>query len=198
MSRLRRVDQHGLIDLRGLLVIPNYTDLGFLPPFFGDARSMGDQSPYAMTAREFVNRFGTTPERRQLTSGFLNYRQKLRDMGLRDGFQWIDGSFVEDSEANRGRPPADLDVVTFAAILSLRSNHAELVECLRVNAVLFCRDSLRANYGCDAYYVDTTSLSPAGLVASAAYWCNLFGHDRKDALWKGFVRIDLNDDSVVL
>ncbi|WP_414675231.1 DUF6932 family protein [Luteibacter sp.] len=107
-------------------------------------------------------------------------------------------SFVEDSETQRGCPPADVDVVTFAPILSLRSDHTELVECLRVNAPLFCHDSVRATYGCDAYYVDTASLSPARLVASAAYWCNVFGHDRKKARWKGFVRIDLSDDSVVL
>jgi hypothetical protein len=34
-------------------------------------------------------------------------------VGIVEGFQWIDGSFIEDAEKSRGRPPADIDIITF-------------------------------------------------------------------------------------
>jgi len=39
------------------------------------------------------------------------YRAALRDLGL-NGVQWINGSFCEDVERTRGRPPGDIDLVS--------------------------------------------------------------------------------------
>ena len=40
---------------------------------------------------EVFARFGSTPERKAILVGLLGYRQALRDRGLIEGFQWIDG-----------------------------------------------------------------------------------------------------------
>jgi hypothetical protein len=63
---------------------------------------------------EVVLRYGVTAERAAILTGLLDYRAALRNVGIMDGFQWLDGSFVEDVEAIRSRPPSDIDVVTFA------------------------------------------------------------------------------------
>jgi hypothetical protein len=174
-------------------VIPEFSRYGKLPPYVGRADSFGDRSPYPTTMREFVARFGTSPDRCELLRHFLAYRRALWEVGLRGGFQWVNGSFVEDSERVRCRSPSDLDVVTFAPILSLSEDHAVIASCMKENVALFTHDSVKSAYRCDAYFVDTSLLSTERIVASAAYWCSLFGHDR-DKVWKGFVRIDLADD----
>jgi hypothetical protein len=154
---------------------------------------MEDRSPYPTTATELVARFGTTPERRKLLCGLLAYRRALTKFGLREGFQWFDGSFVEDSERKRGRPPADLDVVTFAPVLSSHATNEQLIDALREHAPLFISREVRAAYHCDAYLVDT-GMSPARIVASASYWISLFGRQRGKPCWKGMLQLDLIDD----
>ena len=64
-------------------------------------------SPYAATALEVVTTFGDSPERQVILRGWLAHRAAMREAGFRKGFQWLDGSFVEDKQ------PRDLDIVTF-------------------------------------------------------------------------------------
>ena len=71
------------------------------------------RSPYVIALPNFVSRFGHSGKRRELLDGFLRYRALLKQAGLDVGFQWVNGSFVEDVERVRGRPPADVDVVSF-------------------------------------------------------------------------------------
>ncbi|QDE41033.1 hypothetical protein FIV34_18410 [Luteibacter pinisoli] len=112
---------------------------------------------------------------------------------MADGIQWINGSFVEDSESSRGRPPSDIDVVTFASLGKARSTHEQVVQAFRANADLFNNLSVKAAHGCDAYVVDT-ALSTERLIASTGYWANLFGHQRDTCRWKGIVMVKLVDD----
>lgn len=68
-------------------------------------------SPYEATSVELVSRFATSPARIGILTGLLAYRDALRAFGLHEGFQWIDGSFVERLD----REPGDIDIVTFAS-----------------------------------------------------------------------------------
>jgi hypothetical protein len=166
---------------------------GLLPPFVGLATATDNRSPYATTVPELIIRFGTSRRRRELLAGLIAYRKRLRAFGLHDGLQWINGSFVEDSESLRGRPPSDIDVVTFASLGKARSTHEQVVEAFRANAGLFNNLSVKAAHGCDAYFVDT-ALPPDKLIASTGYWANLFGHQRDTCRWKGIVMVKLVDD----
>ena len=72
-----------------------------------------DRSPYRVLPAEFAIKFGTSPQRLRLLSAFLEYRAELHSIGLVRGFQWVNGSFVENSEIRHGLPPngIDLDVL---------------------------------------------------------------------------------------
>ncbi|UPG94013.1 DUF6932 family protein [Luteibacter aegosomatissinici] len=178
-------------------MIPAFTSDGLLPPTSGSRVLPAELSPHATHIVDFIERFGGTLHRRQLLRGFLRYRRELWEFGLRDGFQWIDGSFVEDSEATRGQPPADLDVVTFAPLLASRPCREQLFDALSEKTSLFSSHGVRSTFGCDAYFVDTT-MPPMQLISHASYWLGLFGHQRDTNTWKGILRIDLGDDGDML
>lgn len=125
------------------------------------------------------------------------YRAALRQVGVTAGFQWVDGSFVEDAEALRNRPPADIDVVTFAAPPPGMAAHAFRDS---YPALLDPRQA-KARFGCDAYWVDLGlgAHRPDLLGVPARYWYGLFSHQRASALWKGMLQIELDsDDEVVM
>ena len=71
-----------------------------MPPFLGSTPGAAPSlmSPYDVTASEIVARFGTTPGRREILRGWLDHRAAMRVIGIDKGFQWLDGSFVEDKE----------------------------------------------------------------------------------------------------
>lgn len=79
--------------------IPPYSLDGVLPPFIG-ARGPGDRSdlmsPYKVSVEEIVRFFGTSDERKRILAGWLEYRKDLRAIGITRGYQWLDGSCVED------------------------------------------------------------------------------------------------------
>ena len=93
--------------------IPAFDANNVLPPHAGDPRRREQLSPFPCTTTEFCQRFATTPERLAILDGFLRFRELLVQAGFVSGFQWVDGSFLEDIEAEANRPPNDLDVVTF-------------------------------------------------------------------------------------
>jgi len=91
--------------------IPAFTIDGVLPPYVGPSGPGDDpqaMTPFEATAVEIVTTFGTTDHRRTLLQNWLDHRAAFRALGFSQGFQWIDGSFVED------KVPQDLDVVTFS------------------------------------------------------------------------------------
>ena len=71
-------------------------------------------SPYTVSLSEVIKRHATSEARVRILTGLLDFRADLRAVGINDGLQWLDGSFVEDVEGIRGRAPADMDLVTFA------------------------------------------------------------------------------------
>jgi hypothetical protein len=88
-----------------------WNNRGILNPI--SAPTAMKRSPYIVTLSELVECFATTPARCRILKGFLAYRAALHALGLLEGFQWIDGSFVEEIEVLEERDPNDIDVVTF-------------------------------------------------------------------------------------
>src|SRR5690606_3212200 len=86
---------------------------GVLPPVNPDNPTGPDRSPYQVSLVDLVLRFGTSPKRREILDGLLRFREQLHNLGLVTGFQWLDGSFLEEVELLEQRPPHDIDVVTF-------------------------------------------------------------------------------------
>jgi hypothetical protein len=130
--------------------IPAFTSSGVLPPFVGDTPTDAAQmAPFAVAFSELANRFGSTPRRWALLQGLTAYRAALRATGIAAGFQWVDGSFLEDAETLRGRPPADIDLVTFASLppgVTARDFHDR-------HAGLLDHRQAKQQFGCDAYII---------------------------------------------
>jgi hypothetical protein len=180
-------------------VIPGLNQSGVLPPFIaatGPADPAG-MAPYKTTILEFVLRYSYSPERKTILRGLLDYRKKLRDVGITEGFQWLDGSFVENIELNHKRPPADVDLVTFA--IRPTNDSATWKQLVGGNEELFLPIKAKQQFHCDAYYVDL-NLHPVLLVDRARYWFGLFSHQRDSYLWKGMVQIPIvcNDDEALV
>lgn len=171
-------------------MIPELNQSGVLPPFMPDQgpSDPAGMSPYRSTIDEFVYRYAQSPERITILKGLLKYRKKLRDMGITEGFQWVDGSFVENVEVNRGRPPNDIDVVTFA--LRPTQDHEEWRSLVYGNREFFDPGLCKKAYCCDAYYVDL-NIPPMQIVSNTRYWFGLFSHQRESYLWKGMIEIPI-------
>lgn len=144
---------------------------------------------------EVATRFGGSETRRAILRGLLEYRAAVRAAGFVRGFQWLDGSFLEDVELVRRRPPADVDLVTFAQRPKNYSD-AEWREFVSLHASLFDPQEAKSRYRCDAYFVDL-SLKPELLVSYTRYWFGLFSHQRATNLWKGMLEVPLDSDDLV-
>lgn len=178
-------------------MIPQFSVSGVLPPFTGgDPTNLAGQAPYKVSIEDVVERFSTNLERISILEGFLNYRERMRSIDV-TGYQWLDGSFVEDCESVRGRPPADIDIITFA--YRPMDQQGAFIDASAFSAIsyqhpeLFDPDAAKQTYMCDAYYVDLNQ-KPHSLAASVTYWCNLFSHTRVNSLWKGMLQVKLNVD----
>ena len=167
----------------------DWTEDGFLPgndP--ADAVSLR-RSPYLLSLPEFAYRFGQSAERRGLLSHFLRYRAVLQRAGLSSGLQWVNGSFVEDAERVRGRPPADVDVVSFVYLPAGVSES----ELHRSHRSIFDWDYIRREFSVDGYIVPMDLSAPETVLyalRNAVYWYSVWSHTR-DRQWKGYVELDL-------
>lgn len=162
-----------------------------LPPFVGDDPGMkASMSPYDVTMLALVERFATSIERVAILRGLLSYRRALFQIGLVDGYQWLDGSFVEDVEASRKRAPKDIDLVTFA---SSPADATERMTWFRANTNLFDARKTKQAFMCDAYFVDFRKRADL-LVDDARYWFGLFSHQRGTTLWKGMLKVPMLSD----
>jgi hypothetical protein len=163
-------------------LLPNWNAMGVLPPI-GDAFPMGGaNSPFKVSLKNFVLRFGDTPDRKRILQGFLNYRKALHEHGLVEGFHWINGSFSENVEEREGRSPNDIDVVTFSNIEDSQEEQKALLSLGLVSP-------FSKRFLVDGYFVSLRA-SPENLVSRSIYWYSLWSH-RRDELWKGFVQISL-------
>ena len=100
-------------------MIPTWTIAGVLPPIRpGQLGHSPDRSPYCVSLREVVEEFASSPKRIAILKELLDYRAALHQLGLISGFQWLDGSFMEDVETQESRSPNDVDVVTYFSLPS--------------------------------------------------------------------------------
>jgi len=171
--------------IKAIAAVLPWTASGVLPPVDASDPTSPDRSPYVVTLAEYVQRFGSTPERRLIIDGLLRYRAALHAAGFKAGFQWLNGSFVENVELIEGRPPNDIDVVTFSRPPKAKHKHDldVLVEAL------FNPESTVSAYCVDGYFVDLTT-APKALTTASTYWYSVWSH-RRDLSWKGFIQIDL-------
>lgn len=169
--------------------IPAFTIDGILPPYVGPAGPGGaaeDLSPYVVTAIEIATTLGHTNERRAILRGWLQHRTALRALGFDRGFQWLDGSFVEQKD------PRDLDVVTFLYRPPGIHSGGELAQLLRANLNVFGRPQVKAAYKLDFFPIDLDGSAEA-LVSLSRYFLGLFSHRRGDDVWKGMLQVRLED-----
>lgn len=165
--------------------IPHWTPDGVLPPIDTSNPTSSERSPYVVSLSDFVLRFGSSPERARILDGLLRYRAVLHGAGLVEGFQWLDGSFAEDVEARVGRPPNDVDVVTFyrrPSGVSQRDLAGPLAPLLG--------ETSKTTFHVDGYFADLTQ-DASKLVRTTTYWYSMWSH-RRDEHWKGFVQVDLS------
>lgn len=170
--------------------IPAWNAQGVIPPIDAQRPNAIERSPYPVALTEFILRFSTSGVRCDILRGFLSYRTALHAVGLTQGFQWIDGSFLESIETIEGRQPKDVDVVTFYRLPPGRTQ----ADVYAANPNLFPVDTasqerLKNSFKVDAYMVDLGSASES-LVDRARYWYSMWSH-RRDYTWKGYVQIDL-------
>ena len=163
--------------------IPDWDASGILPASYeGDPAS-----PYAVSLIDLVTRLGETGVRRKLLMGLLDFRAELRDAGLAQGFQWIDGSFAENIEEVENRPPRDIDVVTFSHI---PENYTQETLAPQFPGT-FNHQAIKDTFKIDSYFVFLNQVSPERLIERSMYWNNLWSHRKGDSLWKGYLQVDL-------
>lgn len=175
-------------------MIPAFTLSGVLPPFSGSSPAVrGKESPFQVTMTEIAARLCSTLERETLFRRWVGLRKQLRAVGIEKAVQWIDGSFCEDCERTRGRPPADIDLVTLflrpAAVAADPAWQAFVAK----NKPLFDSEQTKRDYGCDAFYVDV-GLPGFRVYRQITYWHGLFTHQRGSFQWKGILEVQLDSD----
>jgi hypothetical protein len=133
---------------------------------------------------EIIEKLGFSMERLNLIDGLLRYREKIHDLGLTEGFQWINGSFAERVEELRGRPPGDIDVVSFVC-LPVGMAQKDL-------AVHFNHASDKNDFYVDSYFVELGKPCDVRRIRNICYWFAMWSHNR-GYKWKGFLSIPLSE-----
>lgn len=164
-------------------MIPEWTSQGVLPPI----SAVAERSPYRTSLTDLVLRYATSATRNTILQGLVSFRQALHALGLDSGFQWVDGSFVENVELIENRAPHDVDVVTFYYSPGGQTQE----DLLSLAPGLFTPSSTKATYHVDAYFVELNGNTPAVLVGQTTYWHSLWSH-RRNEQWKGYLQVDLS------
>ncbi len=169
--------------------LPDFNIDGVLPPFVGADGPGGlpeDLSPFKVSVLEIVNALSFSEGRKTVLRGWLLHRKALRAIGFNDGFQWIDGSFVE-----KGKEPKDIDVVMFFRRPPNATTPAALARHRQANLAIFSRAQVKAAFHVDFMPIDLQG-TPEVLVDLTRYYTALFSHRRDDFLWKGMLQVPMD------
>ncbi len=169
----------------------------FIDPGAATANPVTPQrTPYVVSILEFAKRFGGTPERRKILRGLLLLRGDLINNGVTDGYQWINGSFVEDVESIRKSPPNDVDVVTFAAW----GDGARQMALVAAIPDLLTHLGSKNTYMVDHYIHPTDQVLSERSAQVVAYWFSMWSNQKTSGRRKGFASVSLNaaDDAAAL
>jgi hypothetical protein len=169
--------------------IPAWTLSGILPPYLGDPRNGVNMAPYSTTLQKVAERFASTRRRFEILQGLLAYRQALANLGIVDGFQWLNGSILEDIEKLENRDPNDIDIVTFFRRPVGARDPIAWGQFTSLNGSIFSPKVNKALYKCDTQYIDLDS-STEDVASLTRFWFGLFSHRRND-VWKGMLNIPL-------
>jgi hypothetical protein len=173
------------------IAIPAWNSYGVLPPVDSTAPTSAERSPYAVSLSEFVLRFATSTKRQQVLAGYLRHRNRLHTAGLTTGFQWIDGSFLENIEVTESRDPNDVDVVTFFSLPVGSTQQQVVARAPDAFPITHAeRLAFKSVFFVDPYFVSLGSRPPL-LVQQSAYWYSMWSH-RRDAIWKGYLQVNLD------
>ena len=166
--------------------IPKLNSDGVLPPYNGDPDSMTETSPYPATTRQLCEKFATSPERVEILKGFLGLRSLMGQLQVNEGFQWVDGCFLED-DSRATKPPDHIQVVTFCKPSPVITDP----EFADLAGILTSRQKTRSQFRVDHMPVLLT-LPAEKMIDYTRYWCNLLSHQRETDVWKGMLKIELN------
>jgi hypothetical protein len=169
-------------------MIPDFNMAGVLPPIRpGQDGISPDRSPYPVALHAVVDRFAKTPERIAILQGLLDYRAALHGIGVNSGFQWLDGSFMEQVEVLESRPPNDVDAVTFFYLPQGVDQRTLATQ----HGALFTPKDIKENFNVDGYPVTLGTHMTPYHIKNISYWYSMWSH-RRDGLWKGFIQVDLS------
>lgn len=168
--------------------IPTWNPAGVIPPVRPAMPGHStDRSPYKTDLTTLIDRFATSSERVAILKHFMEFRAELHKAGITSGFQWLDGSFMEQVEILENRAPRDMDVVTF---LDIPTGHTQ-GSLVQQHKNLFDQVHLKNTYSIDAYFAVLGQPTDKLQVKNITYWYSMWSH-RRDGLWKGFVQVDLD------
>jgi hypothetical protein len=170
------------------MAIPEWDINGILPPISpGESGHSMNRSPYRTALIDVVENFSRSPERKRILMGLLDYRAALHEVGLKNGFQWLDGSFMEAVEIIEIRSPRDVDVVTFFYLPEQVDQNSLIQE----HPHLFEPEKAKQRFLVDAYMLRLGTPSQQSFVKRVSYWYSMWSHTRA-GVWKGFVEVDLS------
>ena len=183
--------------------IPPFDMRGLMPAFLGSDETTVDRSPYWTTMSELATVLGTTPHRRQLLRNLIGYRALIATDAYQAGFQFIDGSFVENIEATASRSPGDIDVFS---ILHAPAKYHGPHPSWGSSGVHFWFNEIvdraknKHRFSLDTYAVLFEELNPIQFIQYVIYWYSLFSHQKVTLAWKGFAALQLDpaDDQAAL
>lgn len=168
-------------------MIPKWNN-GILPPIRpGMSAHSHERSPYLVSICDIVESFSYTEKRKQILKGLLLYRRQLYNAGIVSGFQWIDGSFMEDIEMLENREPNDIDVITFFYLpegigqQDLYNQHTSLFEL----------ETAKHKHHVDGHFFQLGEKTDKSHVRLITYWYSMWSH-RRNGHWKGFLRVELS------
>ncbi len=167
--------------------IPDFDHNNVLPPHTGNPAIKTDLSPYLCTTLELCQKFATSPNRVKILKNFIAFRGIIFNLEIKSGFQWLDGSFLENVEIQQNRSPNDLDLVTFFDKIDLSGQGVIFNQFPD-----FFRPTLsKTNFTLDHYVVDLMNLGPEMVAKQTRYWVQLFSHNRV-GVWKGMLELSLD------
>lgn len=170
--------------------IPPFTIDGILPPFLGQEPGgpAAMMSPYQVSVTEVVARFGTTDDRKAILNNWLDHRDKMREIGITKGFQWLDGSFLENKD------PDDLDIITFLHRPDAAKDIVSWNTIMVSNKGVLSRKGAKTTYRLDAFFIDLDGTIRSA-ISTSRYYLQLFSHQRKTFLWKGMLEVQMGDST---
>lgn len=159
---------------------------GLLPPYDGEDAQIDCSSPFPATTLELCQKFGRTPQRREILKGFLRFRALFHQLGVTEGFQWVDGRFLEE-DGDAGAGPDYIDVVTFCKDPPLidEPRFDEISAPLRADF-----DAIRKDFHVVGVLV-SLDWPASEIIKQTGFYGSLYSHQQGTGIWKGMLEIQL-------